>query len=452
MKLIKKGLEIIKKLYKNIWFRTFLFIILFLSFYVIREKVDITNNTRTMLNLVLLGVFFVQLYQRLNEKKISIIRFLFILIAVFILNQFYDSDIFFSIFNMRLNYAVILIGSVIFLYIIGSKVFLFIKNRKKKYSKLKNKSAFLEAQNKDIFFIEKTNKYNDIEESGINANNFEYENNLNSIKKHPEIYTDRNGAPPIKPKKNVKPSIDFNQNKEQDFRDIGQNMKFQTGVTVIICFIILLFSILSIIPLFNKNMIDKLTSIETSNGLSVYISLIGLFFLCIFMWAVVVTVFIRLVRIIFNIIKNKDPQSSYLLNACAFLAVSYFITKQYNISLDKVIDSIIQGNVLSFPILILILLPLFFTLLQNLETLIKKNEEIRKKTIDIIYKIILGIIEAILNFIKFTTADFLISIQDIVKEDLDHGTEKPLDEGLGEHVDGEEGKQSSESELNTSKE
>ena len=127
MKIIEKGLEIIKKLYKNIWFRTILFISLFLSFYAIREKVDITNNTRTMLNLVLLGVFFVQLYQRLNEKRTSIIRFLFILIAVFILNQFYDSDIFFSMFDIRLNYAVILTGSVIFLYIIGSKVFLFIK-------------------------------------------------------------------------------------------------------------------------------------------------------------------------------------------------------------------------------------------------------------------------------------------------------------------------------------
>lgn len=441
MKIIEKGLEIIKKLYKNIWFRTILFISLFLSFYAIREKVDITNNTRTMLNLVLLGVFFVQLYQRLNEKRTSIIRFLFILIAVFILNQFYDSDIFFSMFDIRLNYAVILTGSVIFLYIIGSKVFLFIKN-------FKNKSAFAEAQSKDILFIEKANDYDDIEESGVNANNFKYENNF--IKKHPEIYTDRNGEPSIRSKKNVKPSIDFNQNGEQGVRDKGQNIKSQTGVIILICFIILLFSALSMIPLFNKNMRDILGSLETSNGLSIYISLIGLLFLCIFMWAVVVTVFIRLAQIILNIIKNKDLQSNYLLNASAFLIVSYFITKQYNISLDKILDSIIQGNILSFPILILILLPLFFALLQNLETLIKKNKEIKEKTVELISELIFGIIVALLNFIKFTTADFLISIQDIVREDLNY--EMETEKSLGEQEDGEANGQAGKSKSDANKE
>lgn len=204
------------------------------------------------------------------------------------------------------------------------------------------------------------------------------------------------------------------------------------------------------IPLFNKNMRDILGSLETSNGLSIYISLIGLLFLCIFMWAVVVTVFIRLAQIILNIIKNKDLQSNYLLNASAFLIVSYFITKQYNISLDKILDSIIQGNILSFPILILILLPLFFALLQNLETLIKKNKEIKEKTVELISELIFGIIVALLNFIKFTTADFLISIQDIVREDLNY--EMETEKSLGEQEDGEANGQAGKSKSDANKE
>ncbi len=399
-------MKLIKKLYSNIWFRTILFIGIFLGFYAIRENINITNNTRTILNLVLMGVFFVQFYQRLNEKRISIVRFLFILVAVFILNKFYDSNIFFDIFKIRLIYAVAITDSVIFLYIIGSKIFNLIKNKKEADSKLKDNST--KVHDKDAILIDNRNDFAANEES--------------------QIY----------PNKNTEREIHANEKK----------IKSQTGVTILIILIILLFSILSVVPLFNENMRNKLTSIETNDSFSVYISLIGLFFLCIFMWAVVVTVFIRLGQIILNIIKYKDSQNNYLLNGSAFLVVSYFITKQYNISLDKILDSIIQGNILSFPMLILILLPLFFTLLQNLETLIKKNGEIKEKTANLISKLIFGIIEALLNFIKFTTADFLTSIQDIVKEDLNYEaeTKKTSDEDLGERIDGEARNQSKESE------
>lgn len=444
MELFIKVKQVFKKLYSYIWFRTVLYIIIFLILYAIRERVHITNNTRTILNLVLLGAFFVQLYQRLNEKKISVVRFLFILITAFILNKFYDSNIFFGVFKIELNYALITIGSAIFLYIIGFKIFRLIKNkhRKKVDLKFKNKGVLPEGQEEVVASIASSNEHYDIDGFKNNTNNVNSQTNFDQDVK-PQINYNQNGEDQINHNQNVGPETQTNV----------QNMKSQTGLIILMCCIILLFSILSIFPLFNKNMIDKLNSLEASNGLSVYISLIGLFFLCIFMWAVVVTVFIRLIRIILNIIKNKDSQSNYLLNACAFLTVSFFITKQYNISLDKIIDSIIQGNILSFPILILILLPLFFTLLQNLETLIRKNGELKEKTTKLIYGLIFGIIEALLNFIKFTTADFLISIQDIVREDLDNEkeTDKPLGENLGEQENGTANTQSRESKADASK-
>lgn len=136
------------------------------------------------------------------------------------------------------------------------------------------------------------------------------------------------------------------------------------------------------------------------------------------------------------------------------MVISYFVTKQYDVSLDKIIDSLAQGNILSFPILLIILLPLFLTLLQNLETLIMKNDQVKRRTVELLHGLIFGIIEALLNFIKFTTADFLMSIQDIVKEDLDYRTEseKVLDEDLGEHVDEKTGNQSGKSESDTNEE
>lgn len=101
-----------------------------------------------------------------------------------------------------------------------------------------------------------------------------------------------------------------------------------------------------------------------------------------------------------------------------------------------------------------ILLPLFLTLLQNLESLIIKNGEIKKRTIKLLKELIFSIIDALLNFVKFTTADFLISIQEIVKADLDYEAETEIqsNEDLGEQVDGEQSNQSGKSEPNADKE
>lgn len=451
MKLVKKAIEIIKKLYSNIWFRTFLLIIMFLVFYAFRENVDITNNTITMLNLALMGVFFVLLYQRLNEKRVSLVRFLFILLFAFILNKFYDSNIFLNIFEIRLIYAVAIIGSVIFLYIIGSKIFALIKNRKKVGSKSKDKII--------PSLIGKTNSYEKIKGFGINDNNCPHENNI--MMQQDKTYKDQNincgmhNAYDGELGKKMESKLDFNnKNTGVEKRPLSRKITDSNWFTILVFMIIFFIPIVFIILLFNNNVIDKFNGIHVSNIINVCISLMGLVFLSMYMWAVAVGIFIKLIQTIFNIINRQNSQNSYLLNASAFLVISYFVTKQYDVSLDKIIDSLAQGNILSFPILLIILLPLFLTLLQNLETLIMKNDQVKRRTVELLHGLIFGIIEALLNFIKFTTADFLMSIQDIVKEDLDYRTEseKVLDEDLGEHVDEKTGNQSGKSESHTNEE
>ncbi len=448
MKLVKNVVEVIKKLYSNIWFRTILFIIMFLMIYAFRENVDITNNTITMLNLVLMGAFFVLLYQRLNEKRVSLVRFLFILLFAFILNKFYDSNIFLNIFEIRLIYAVAIIGFVIFLYIIGSKIFALIRNRKKVDSKSKDKTI--------PSLIEKTNGYEKNKESEINDNNCSHENNIMMQQK--KTYKDQNInyethiAYDGESSQKMESKSDFNNmNTGVEKRPLNRKITDSNWFTIFVFIIIFFIPILFIIFLFNNNVIDKFNGIHVSNIINVCISLMGLVFLSMYMWAVAVGIFIKLIQTIFNIINRQNSQNSYLLNASAFLVISYFVTKQYDISLDKIIDSLAQGNILSFPIFLIILLPLFLTLLQNLETLIMKNDQVKKRTVELLHELIFGIIEALLNFIKFTTADFLVSIQDIVKEDLNYRTEseKALDEDLGEHVDEKAGNQSGKSEPDT---
>lgn len=447
MELIKKIKEIIKKLYSNIWFRTTLAIGIFLSFYVIGENFNITNNTKTILNLVLMGIFLVQLYQRLNEKRISIVRFLFIFLAAFILNKFYDSNIFLGIFEIKLVYAVTIVGSVIFLYIIGSKVFTLIKNKKGIDKRSKDKTI--------PSLIEKTKGYEKIKESEISDNN-SHENNIRMQQK--KTYKDQNinygmhTAYDGESNQKLESKSDYNNvYAGVEKRPLNRKITDSNWFTIFVFIIIFFIPILFIFIFFNNNVIEKFNGIHVSNIINVCISLMGLVFLSMYMWAVAVGIFIKLIQTIFNIINRQNSQNSYLLNASAFLLISYFVTKQYDISLDRIIDSLAQGNILSFPIFLIILLPLFLTLLQNLETLIMKNDQVKKRTVELLHGLIFSIIEALLNFIKFTTADFLISIQDIVKEDLNYRmkSEKSLGEDLGECADEKTRNQSGESEPDT---
>lgn len=442
MEWIKKAVEIIKKLYRNIWFKTIMFCSIFLMFYAIRENINITNNTNTMLNLALVGIFFVLLYQRLYEKRISIVWFLFIPLTMFILNKLYDPRIFFNMFSIKLNYVVILVGVTIFLYIIGSKICVLIRNRKKTDSKTQTKNSSFKTQSEDEYIIGKIDDYDTIEYS--RTNNFNKERS--GINLRQERKKSQKSEPIV--------SANYQTNDEKNIplsRKITDSNLFAIFIFAIIFLIPILFILLL---LFNKNVIEKFNGMQLSNIINICISLIGLIFLCMFMWTVVIGVFIKLIQIIFSIMNKQNSQNSYLLNASAFLVVSYFITKQYEISLDKIIDNLAQGNILSVPIFLVILLPLFLTLLQNLESLIIKNGEIKKRTIKLLKELIFSIIDALLNFVKFTTADFLISIQEIVKADLDYEAETEIqsNEDLGEQVDGEQSNQSGKSEPNADKE
>lgn len=212
--------------------------------------------------------------------------------------------------------------------------------------------------------------------------------------------------------------------------------------------------LLFIITLLSRERIDRFSAIEIPDIINATISLIGLIFLCIYMWGVLVGILIKLMQVIIEIKNKKNTQKSYIINASFFLVLSYFITKQYDISLNNIIDSLAQGDILSIPIFLIILLPLFLSLIQSLENLIMKDNKVKERTGELLRNIILGIIESLLNFIKFTTADFLTSIQEIVKEDLNDETEisectdKDLGEKTNEKTDEREVSQSEESEPN----
>lgn len=155
MERIKKVFNILKKLYSKIWFKASLLIVGFLVFYAIREHVKLSDNTMTILNIVFIGVLLVLFYQRLYEKKISIIRFFLILLAMAVLNRFYDSNVFYTIFKINLFYAIFSIGMVIFFYIAGSKIWILIKDRKKRALQSENRAnKYLKSleDNRDLLF------------------------------------------------------------------------------------------------------------------------------------------------------------------------------------------------------------------------------------------------------------------------------------------------------------
>lgn len=401
MKSYENIIKILKKICNNIWFKTSILIFALISLYFIRENFEISRNTNIMLNLIFIGVFLVTFYQRLYIKKVSIIRFVIIVLVAFIINKFYDPDIFFNTFNVKLVVIVCGIGILILGYIVLSKVFNVVCTVMKE-----------NTQRRDGPSKEKNSDDKDGKEIGYNGTNIENEC------RYPQN-TRKRGK--IKTKTHIIKSDVAMRNQETLSRKILSSNLF----TICIFMIIFLFPVIFIIFLFDQDLIKKFEGIKVYNLINVGISLMGLLFLCIFMWTVVIGFLIKLIQTIFDIINRQNSQNSYLLNASAFLIVSLFITKQFDISLDKIIDELVQGNIFSFPLSLIILLPLFFTFLQNLEKLIIKDSRVKTEITEQLHSIIFSIIIALLNFIKFTTADFLTSIQDIVKADLEDNNAIP---------------------------
>lgn len=364
-------------------FVTFLIIILCSITYLIRKNIDFTTQSITYINLTIISVFIVVLYNAVRRHYIVWRYVVCLFMLFFVFNRYYDDKIFFKTFHFKLLYfwiGVSLVVIIAIFYPYLNKFFIQIVEFFNEWGR--------QIEKTDEDYLPEYQKRNNL--GGIFMGN---ESDIAENRKY-------NGNTVEKPDKGYKNTI-----------------------TILYLFIFIIQLILPIVLFFvssSSAFIEIMKKINSKNFPTIILSFIEIIILLVFATGLIVSLFTKWCQIIHGIVMNQQKGEKYFVLACSLLLVSQYILKNHPYSTDDFANLLLDGKLFTFPLILLILIPIFLIFAENIKAFTKRNELIEntiKNCANRTIEIGTSIIDSLLTFIEFVTSDFLSSIIDITKED-----------------------------------
>ena len=351
--------------------------------YLIRKNIDFTTQSITYINLTIIGVLVVVLFNAVRKHYILWRYIVCLLSLLFVFNGYYDEKIFFKTFHFKLLYfwiGISLVAIIAVFYPYINKFITQVLDFLNEWGR--------QAEKKDEHYMQKYQKRNNIGDDFVGNES------------------------------------DISENKEYKGNALGkpeQGNKDTHAILYAVIFILQL--ILPIILIFVSSsstfsyIIEK---IDSKNFPTIILSFIEIVILLVFATGLIVSLFIKWYQIIRGIVTNQQEGEKYFILACSLFLISQYILKNHPYTTDDFANILLDGKLFTFPLSLLILIPIFLIFAENIKSFTKKNELIDKtikncanRTI----KIATNIIDSLLTFIEFVTSDYLSSIIDITKED-----------------------------------
>lgn len=362
-------------------------ILLFCSVtYALRENVEFQEQTIEYINLAAIGILMVMVYTAVRKRFIRWSYIVCVLLMIFVFNRFYDKTSFEKIFPFNRQFFFVAVGIV-------SIIAIFYPFIKDFLQKIKSP---LERWVEHREGVEKQGQHSRRRKRAFGK----YKN---STEMADEASGDGgvHGSDEAESKRHEKNSI------------VNIALFFLVLMTLIIVSGFLLFVVSSTQV---SSVIEKMTS---ENMLTVILSFIVSFLLIVFFVGIIVSLLIKWVRIIIDIIKERRKGETYFILAICLFIISQYIFSVYPHSTDDVADILINGELFTFPLILCILIPVFLIFAENIASYSQSNDRIKKewkickdKAIDIAS----GIILSLLNFIQFVTSDYLRDIIELTEE------------------------------------
>lgn len=402
--------SLIIKVVNTIWGKTIVGILFCFMFYLFRKSVVFSQSTLVVINIILGVLGLVAIYQIIHEKIIPLTRIILLIAIAFIWNQLYIPEFFYQAFHIQLKTACIWCGGMCI------AIFCFMKF----YEQIIGIFKWVG----DIFF----ERIEDNKEKEMKRLQAQCEKNKIRQNRKTKLFSRKSqaGIRGIEgSEKNEEEQEVYNDDLQRELNGEKRTSWGDRFLYLIISILLILGPAIISIKMWNNDGMLLLEKISGSGLINSMFSLICLSALGIFIWTVLIGIIIKLVKTIFNIVKDKS--SNYLFFAAGLLIISVYFLDQYNVTLDSLYDAIAKGDIFSYPLIIIVLLPIFLTFLESLHKYAETNKK-KDKIVKLIHEIIIDIISSLLTMVKFVSSSYLISIINIVQEDMEDGDETE-DEG-----------------------
>lgn len=391
--------KILEYIHKSIWIKSIICFLICIVILAISENIKFSNQVLTFINLTAVGFMLLLIYVSIKEKEIPKGKFIFVFLMDFICNKFYDERVFYSVFHIPLVYFAVAASGVVLTLILINPIANLITSWMdivqedrdiKRQRNLKDKKKWLRGTERS--------------ESGSTGER------MNSTE------ANQGGG------KTTKEVFELNNKMPMNFWDKLLFVGIFILIIVVPCVVLFKLSTISLGEALQEN--------KVSESIRIIISLVGFVILLIVIFASAIGMIIKLAYSLFDIVTKRNKKIEYFLVAGGFVILSTFLSKNYPFTLEDFYNKLSKGDIFSYPLVLVIILPIFLTFLENLGGYIRKHTEIKDDIVKLIEDIAKDTVISLLSFIKFITSDFLTSIRNLVKGDLlddCEGTEEEKD-------------------------
>lgn len=369
---------------------TSILIIIFCTIvFILRENVDFQSQTIVYVNLILVGLFFLMLYNAVRKHYIRYKYILCIVFVLFVFNKYYNEEVFWKTFHFKALYFYIIIG---FVAVIGILLPVIKNCLKRSFGWISNGLG------------EWTRKR--LEEEKRSREKDE--------KKH------------VIKRKTINTINEGEKEKRSDDSKIEKKYKKKIPYKKDVILFILVFFVLFLTPIgllvfsVNEQSLNILERITYNNISTAVLSLAVTVVFLVFVTGIMVSLIIKWYQIIKDIICERHKGEMYFVYACGLFFVSQYVFSNYSYTTDDIADLLLSGKIFTFPLVLSILVPIFLIFAENIVAFTSKNPEIKnklKKSADRTINIANGIIDSLLTFIQFVTSDYLSTIIELSDED-----------------------------------
>ena len=300
-------------------------IIVFCSIiYIFREKIKLQEQTITFINLIIMGILALVLYNSVRKQYTRKSYVICILSLFFVFNKYYDKEVFSKTFRFKFSNFLVVSGALIIFWII--------------YPWLKN----LFAKTSSLL-------------GNWTQKKIEEEKNLKEKRFKEKKLKDK-----IKTKEENKVVCDETVISENENEEKKKNSSIgNIGLFVIVFATLLLIPIgLLAFTIFaqHSNIMEKITYDNIS---TVVLSLVITFVFLVFVTGIALSLLIKWYQIIKDIINEQHKGEMYFVYACGLFFVSQYIFVNYSYATDDVVDLLLNGKLFTFPLILSVLIPVF---------------------------------------------------------------------------------------------
>ena len=125
--------------------------------------------------------------------------------------------------------------------------------------------------------------------------------------------------------------------------------------------------------------------------------------------------------------EREKEFSGLIIYTGAFMVITLFLSREKRFSIDNVADMLVAGELLSYPVVLIVIFPIFMLAMVSITELLRKPviQQTGKEVGNLLLNMAKDSLISIIKFLQFVSSDFLVSIAELVEDDIEYPVSNP---------------------------